>query len=403
MKYKFRPLCDRVVLRKIETKEQNIGGIIIPDVNREDTYMGVVVALDGETGIKLTEEYLPVAVVLDLNLPRISGWQVLESIKENSKTRHIPVHIMSGDDMTIEAFQKGAIGYLTKPATKEDLDKAFANIQDVLTKKIKDLLVVEDNKKLSYSIQKLLGNSDLHSKVVASGEEAIKEIESKKYDCMILDLGLPDMTGFELLKLLDKKKLNTPPVIVYTGKELSKQEEMELSKYAKSIIIKGVKSEDRLLDEASLFLHRMVDSLPEKKKKMIVDLHDTDILFRDKTVLVVDDDMRNVFALSKVLNEKGIITLKAEDGIKALEILKDENVEIDLVLMDIMMPEMDGYETMKRIRSQSRFSKLPIIALTAKAMKKDYEQCIAAGASDYMSKPIDLEQLSSMMRVWLYK
>ena len=362
----------------------------------------VLVALTGEEGIKLATEYIPAAIILDLHLPGISGWDVLEIIKERSATRHIPVHIMSVDDPSLEAFKKGAIGYLIKPAKKEDLDGAFIKIREVLNRPVKDLLVIEDNIDAGEAILKLIGNGDVHSKAVRTGKNAIKEMKSKKYDCIILDLGLPDMTGFEVLEVLEQDGMDIPPVIVYTGKNLSLEEEAKLRKYAESIIIKGVKSEERLLDETSLFLHRMVNKFPEQKKKMILDLHDSETVFRDKKVLVVDDDMRNVFALSKVLSDKGLKILKAEDGIKALEILEKEP-DTDLVIMDIMMPEMDGYETIRRIRQQKQFANLPVIALTAKAMKKDYEECILAGANDYMSKPVDASRLISMLRVWLYR
>ena len=362
----------------------------------------VLVALTGEEGIKLANEYIPAAVILDLHLPGISGWDVLEILKDNPSTRHIPVHIMSVDDPTIEVFRKGAIGYLVKPPKKEELDKAYSKIEEMISRPIKELLVVEDNKNACDAIVKLIGNGDVHSKTVSSGKNAIKELKSRKYDCVILDLGLPDMTGFELLKKLRESEINIPPVIVYTGKDLTLSEEISLREYAESIIIKGVKSEERLLDETSLFLHRMVEKFPEQKKKMILNLHDSDTMFRDKKVLIVDDDMRNVFALSKVLSDKGLKTIKAEDGMKALDILNKEP-GIDLVIMDIMMPEMDGYETMKRIREQKKFAHLPIIALTAKAMKKDYEQCMAAGANDYMSKPVDTNRLISMLRIWLYR
>jgi len=361
-----------------------------------------LVAFTGEEGLELAEKHLPAAVILDLHLPGIDGWGVLDTLKNNPHTRHIPVHIMSVEDSTIEAFRKGAIGYLTKPVRKEELDGAFLKLEEMFSRRIKDLLVVEDNKNLRESVIKLIGNGDVHCSPAATGKEAIIKIETHKYDCVILDLGLPDMTGFDLLKTLEERKIVIPPVIVYTGKELSKEEEFELRNYAESIIIKGVKSEERLLDETSLFLHRMVDKMPEKKRKMITNLHDTEVIFKGKKVLIVDDDMRNVFALSKLLSEKGFNLLKAEDGLKALEILKTEP-DIDLVLMDIMMPEMDGYETIRRIRAQEKFYKLPIIALTAKAMKKDYEDCIAVGASDYLPKPVDVNRLFSMMRVWLYR
>ncbi|NQV18907.1 MAG: response regulator [Armatimonadetes bacterium] len=361
-----------------------------------------LVALTGEEGLELAEKHLPAAVILDLHLPGIDGWGVLDTLKNNSDTRHIPVHIVSVEDSTIEAFRKGAIGYLTKPVKKEELDGAFLKLEEMFSRRIKDLLVVVDNKNLRENIIKLIGNGDVHCQVAVTGAEAITKIETHKYDCVIFDLGLPNMTGFQLLKTLEERKLVIPPVIIYTGKDLTKEEEFELRNYAESIVIKGVKSEERLLDETSLFLHRMVDKLPKQKRKMIADLYNTEVIFKGKKVLIVDDDMRNVFALSKLLSEKGFNLLKAEDGLKALEILKTEP-DIDLVLMDIMMPEMDGYETIRRIRAQEKFYKLPIIALTAKAMKKDYEDCIAVGASDYLPKPVDVNRLFSMMRVWLYR
>ena len=361
-----------------------------------------LVALDGETGLKLALEFLPLAVILDLHLPGMDGWAVLSGLKDNPDTRHIPVHVMSVDEASMEAFRKGVVGYLTKPAKKEELDAAFTTIEEVSSKKIKNLLVIEDNKVLRESMIRLIGNGDVYSTGVASGTEAISELRSNEYDCMILDLGLPDMTGFDLLKKLEEDAVPIPPVVVYTGHELSRNEDLELKKYAESIIIKGVRSEERLLDETSLFLHRMVGKLPEGKKKMILNLHDSDELFRNKKILIVDDDMRNVFALSQLLNQKGFKVLKAENGLKALEIL-DREANLDLILMDIMMPELDGYETMKRIREQERFLNLPIIAFTAKAMKMDSEKCLAAGANDYMPKPVDINRLFSMMRVWLYR
>jgi len=220
---------------------------------------------------------------------------------------------------------------------------------------------------------------------------------------MILDLGLPDMSGFDLLRKLEAEEgIVIPPIIVYTGKELNREEELELRRYSESIIIKGVRSEERLLDEVSLFLHRVVENLPEKKRKIITNLHDKDTMFMDKQVLIVDDDMRNVFAIAKVLEQKGLKVLKAENGHKALQLLEKEPI-LDLILMDIMMPVMDGYETMRQIRKQEKFQKMPIIALTAKAMKEDRTRCIEAGASDYLSKPVDLNRLFSMMRVWMYR
>ncbi len=359
----------------------------------------------GEKGLELVEEYHPNAAILDIKLPGMDGWSVLESLKDNPKTRHIPVHIVSAaeEEACLDAFRKGAVGYLKKPIKQDELKEAFGKLAHVFSRKVKDLLVVEDDKNLRNSVIKLIGNGDVQTAEAATGKEAIEVLKSKKYDCMILDLGLPDMTGFQLLKKLEAEKdIEIPPVIVYTGKDLTQKEEMELHKHADTVIIKGVKSEERLLDETSLFLHRVVDNMPARKRKIISNLHDTDFMFRDKKVLIVDDDMRTVFALSRALEDKGLKTIKAEDGRKALEIL-DKETDIDIVLMDIMMPVMDGYETMKKLRSQVKFKKLPIIALTAKAMKGDNERCISAGASDYLPKPVDLKRLVSMMRVWMYR
>lgn len=361
-----------------------------------------LVALTGEEGLELADKYKPTAIILDIKLPGIDGFKVLDSLKENPKLRHIPVHIVSVEDSTLEALKKGAIGFLIKPPQKEDLDDAFRRIIDYTNKHFKNLLIAEDDENLRKSIIKLIGNGDVKIKAVSSGKEVIQELQTNIYDCMIMDLGLSDTTGFELLKELEIRKIKIPPIIVYTGKELTRDEETELRKYSDSIIIKGVRSEERLLDEASLFLHRVVENMPSQKRKMIIDLYETDEMFKNKRLLLVDDDMRNMYALSKVLIQKGFTLFKAENGIKALNVLKAEP-NVDLVLMDIMMPEMDGYETMRRIRKHDKYSNTPIIALTAKAMKKDYENCIAAGASDYLPKPVDLERLLSMLRVWLYR
>ncbi len=275
-------------------------------------------------------------------------------------------------------------------------------MESFIEKNIKDLLVVEDDENLRKSIRKLIGNGDVNITEAASGEEALDALLNKAFDCMVLDLGLPDMTGFELLGMLENEKgIRIPPVIVYTGKELTREEEEQLRVYAESIIVKGAKSEERLLDETTLFLHRIVSLMPQKEQKVIANLQDKDGIFKNKRILLADDDMRNVFAMSKILREKGMEVLKAEDGAKALKVLEQES-DIHLVLMDIMMPIMDGYETMKKIREQERFAKLPVIALTAKAMKGDREKCIESGASDYLTKPVDMERLLSMMRVWLY-
>ncbi len=361
-----------------------------------------LIAGDGETGLQLVKTRPPNGIILDLKLPRMSGWQVLETLKGNPDTRHIPVHIMSVDDETLDAFKKGAIGYLTKPVSQEDLESTFLKIELFISNEIKSLLLVEDDEKLRFSVKKLLGGSDIKITETSMGRTALELLRSQHFDCMILDLTLPDMSGFELLnKLNDDETIPKCPIIVYTGKALSEAETQELMKYADSVIVKGVKSPERLLDETALFLHRVVADMPEDKQRAIKQLYDKETQLSGKKILIVDDDARNSFALSKLLADKGLKVHIAQNGQKALEML--EKNEVDLVLMDIMMPVMDGYETIKRIRLQPKFRNLPILALTAKAMKGDREKCIAAGASDYLTKPIDPDRLFSMLRVWLYQ
>ena len=362
-----------------------------------------IITPTGEEGIAKANEYIPTAIILDIKLPGISGWKVIEKLKNDHKLRHIPIHMMSVDEVEKDALHSGAIGFLTKPVSMEKIEEAFGKLSNVIDKNIKDLLIVEDNEELRRSIYTLIKDEDVNITETDNGTKALQMINENKFDCMILDLGLPDMTGFELLNELNTGGYsNIPPVIVYTGHELSYEEEFQLKKYSDSIIIKGVKSEDRLLDETALFLHQVVSDMPLEKKKMIVSMYNQDEIFNNKKVLLVDDDMRNVFALSKILKDRKVKVQIAEDGSKALKILEKDD-KIDLILMDIMMPIMDGYETMRQIRKKHKFSGLPIIALTAKAMKDDREKCIQAGASDYLPKPLDEDRLLSMMRVWLYK
>jgi len=357
----------------------------------------------GENGLLLAEKYQPGAVILDIRLPGMDGWAVLDALKTNPVTRHIPVHFMSVEEPLFDTFNRGAIGYLTKPVSSEKLDELLGKLDSIISKKERNLLIVEDNDAQRKAITALIGNSDVVTDEARTGKEAIKALLEKEYDCMILDLGLPDMSGFELLEKLKKTMEHpVPPVIVYTGKDLSLEQENMLRTYSESIIIKGVRSEERLLDEASLFLHRVVEKMPSEKKKIIADIYSSDSMMSGKNILIVDDDMRNVFALSKILSEKSMNIIKAENGKKALSILNARS-DIDLVLMDIMMPVMDGYETMKKIRQNREFANLPIIALTAKAMKQDKAKCIQAGANDYLAKPIDIDRLLSMIRVWLYR
>ncbi|WP_091256468.1 response regulator [Flavobacterium omnivorum] len=390
---------DKIVL--IIEDDRNFAGILLKQANKKG--FKCLSAASGEDGLTLASKYLPQAIILDMGLPGMNGKEVLQELKTNPIVRHIPVHIISANDRSLEPIREGAVEYLMKPISKEGLEEAFNRIENFVNRKIKNLLIIEDSENSRKAMKILIGNGDVQCFEAATGMEALKIYQENQIDCIILDIGLPDMSGFDLIQNLeDIKGDNMPPIIVYTGKELTKEENNLLHKYAESIIIKGIKSEERLLDETALFLHRTISNLPKSKQIMINSLHDKDNIFKSKKILLVDDDMRNVFALSKILQERGIEVIKSENGNNALEMLAT-HPNIDLVLMDIMMPEMDGYEAMKRIRSQMKFKKLPIIALTAKAMKDDKQKCIDAGANDYITKPIDIERLLSLMRVWLSK
>ncbi|MBN2245936.1 MAG: response regulator [Candidatus Aminicenantes bacterium] len=362
-----------------------------------------LIAEDGEQGLVLANQFKPSAIILDITLPGIDGWTVMEKLKDNPETWHIPVHFISASEKTIDAMKMGAIGFLTKPVNPKKLNLAFKKIEDTIAKTIKKLLVVEDDEIQRKSIIELIGNGDVKTLSVATGQEALQLLRSDHFDCMILDLGLGDISGFELVeKMKNDPEIPDVPIIIYTGKELTKKEQNQLQKHAESIIIKGVKSPERLLDETTLFLHRVEKNLPEDKQKILRLLHDKEKIFQDKKILVVDDDMRNVFALASILEEKKMKTLIAQNGRESLEIL-EKNPDIDLVLMDIMMPEMDGYEAIREIRKQKKFQNLPVIAVTAKAMRGDRNKCIEAGANDYLAKPVNTEKLFSLLRVWLYQ
>jgi CheY-like chemotaxis protein len=291
---------------------------------------------------------------------------------------------------------------LHKPLDREQLDKAFNEILGFVERRVKNLLVVEDDERQRDAIVELIGNGDVDSTPVGTGAEALEALHGKHFDCMVLDLGLPDMRGIELIETIrGDDKIRDLPIIVYTGRDLTEQEELELKGFTDSIIVKSVKSMDHLLDETALFLHRVEANLPESKRRMLTQIHQADPVFAGKKVLIVDDDARNIFALTSVLERHKMEVLYAENGLKGIEVLK-KTPDISCLLMDVMMPEMDGYETTREIRKMPEFASVPIIALTAKAMKGDREKCIEAGASDYITKPVDTEQLMSLLRVWLY-
>ena len=363
----------------------------------------VLVATGAEQALRFVRNFNVDALTLDLRLRDRDGWTVLDRLKHDPKTRHIPVHIISVEEDWQRGIKLGAVAYLRKPASKEALDEAFTRIQDFVERPVRNLLVVEDSEAQRKSIVELIGNGDVQTTAVGTGNEALAALREGRFDCMVLDLGLPDMTGFELIeKIKDDAGLRELPIVVYTGKELSKKDETELKRVAEAIVIKDVKSPERLLDETALFLHRVEANLPEPKRHVLAEAHRTDPSLTGRKVLIVDDDVRNIFALTTVLERRGIQVVYAENGKDGISLLK-KAPDIEAVLMDVMMPEMDGYETMRALRKIGKFRNLPIIALTAKAMKGDREKCIEAGASDYIAKPIDVDQLLSLLRVWLYR
>lgn len=372
---------------------------ILYDIAHELDY-GCLVSHTAQEGLRMATEYLPQAILLDMRLPDTSGLSLLQQLKELPETRHIPVHAVSAVDHQDAAMKLGAIGYAVKPKTREELKEVFQKLEEKHTQKIKRVLLVEDDAVQRESVIKLISDVDIDITAVEFGEAALTELHNSVFDCMIIDLKLPDMRGNELLQRMSTESiLSFPPVIVYTGRNLTREEEMELLKYSHSIIIKGARSPERLLDEVTLFLHKVESQLSSEHQSMLKTVRNRDKVFEGKKVLVVDDDVRNIFALSKVLEQKGFSVEVARNGIEALDKL-DTVSEIDLVLMDIMMPEMDGYETMRQIRKNPLFARLPIIALTAKAMKDDQELCMNAGASDYLAKPLDMERLQSLLRIW---
>ncbi len=360
-----------------------------------------LVALTGGDGLQLAGQHLPDAILLDMRLPDRSGLSVLQLLKDNPQTRHIPVHVVSSTDNGGEALNLGAIGYALKPTTREDLEQVFRKLEEKITQKIKRILLVEDDERQRESVVALIADSDVDIAAVGSGEEALALLRTEVFDCMIIDLKLPDMQGNELLEKMSAEDLcSFPPVIVYTGRNLTRAEENDLLKYSRSIIIKGARSPERLLDEVTLFLHKVEAKLSTERQSMLQTVRGRDRVFEGRTILLVDDDVRNVFALTSALEQRGAKVEVGRNGFEAISKL-DEVATIDLVLMDIMMPGMDGMEAMRRIRADGRFHRLPIIAITAKAMKDDQEQCLAAGANDYLAKPIDLNRLYSLLRVWM--
>ncbi len=363
-----------------------------------------IVAARGDDGLKLAGEFKPTAITLDLHLPDMDGWVVLERLKRNPDTRHIPVEIISAEDNRPRGLRYGAFEYLVKPVTAESLHKALTDVKKFSEREVKDLLVADGDEQHRNKVLDLIGNGDdVRIKAVASGKDALAALKKKRYDCIVLDLKLPDISVADLLEAIQGFDLTRDvPVIVYGSGELPQQEQERLKSLALKGIVKEVRTPERLLDETALFLHRVVSKLPEERRQMLEKLYLSADSLAGRQVLVVDDDVRNIFALTAVLERHKMAVLSAENGRAALEEL-GKNPDVDIVLMDIMMPEMDGFETMRQIRQMKQFESLPMIALTAKAMKGDREKCIEAGASDYVSKPVDTDQLLSLLRVWLYR
>jgi len=373
---------------------------ILLDQAREKGFKGLV-ATTGQIALALAHKFDPVAITLDIRLPDRDGWTILDRLKHDARTKHIPVHIITVEEQRRRALRHGAFRHWQKPLTNEDIAKAFDQINQFTKRGPRKLLLVEDDEVQRMSVVELIGNGDVYTTAVETGQEALSKLANEPFDCMVLDLKLPDMTGFELIDKLQKDLGRRDlPIIVYTGKELTRKEETQLKRVAASIIIKQADSPERLLAETALFLHRVEANLPETKRKMLEQVKRKDPVLSGRKVLIVDDDVRNIFALTSTLESYNMNVVHAENGQEGIKLLQATD-GIEAVLMDIMMPEMDGYEAITAIRQMARFKQLPIIALTAKAMKTDRDHCLEVGASDYISKPLDIDQLLSLLRVWL--
>jgi signal transduction histidine kinase/CheY-like chemotaxis protein/CHASE3 domain sensor protein len=394
--------ADRRLLLVVE--DDSAFAAIVRDLAHELGFQ-CIVAGTAEEALSLAKQYRPNAIVLDIGLPDQSGLTVLDRLKRDDATRHIPIHVVSGADHSQTALSLGAVGYLVKPVQRDDLATVLENLQSKLANTVRRVLIVEDDEVQREAVRKLLATGDVETVGVGTAADCIKALQHETFDCMVLDLSLPDASGFSLLETLSNEGHAFPPVIVYTGHDLSPDDEQKLRRYSHSIIIKGAKSPERLLDEVSLFLHQVVADLPPEQQKMIQQARNRDAMLEGRRILIVEDDVRNVYSLTSVLEPRGAIIQIARNGQEALDAIKaageDPTRAIDLVLMDVMMPVMDGLTATRAIRGDSRWADLPIVMLTAKAMPDDQQRCLEAGANDYMAKPIDVDRLLSLVRVWM--
>jgi CheY-like chemotaxis protein len=378
---------------------------IVRDLSREMGFQ-CILAGTAQEALKLAKRYRPNAVVLDIGLPDQSGLTVLDVLKRDDDTRHIPIHVVSADDHSQTALSLGAVGYVVKPVGREALAEVLRSLEEKLTRTVRRVLIVEDDVVQREAVSKLLESGDVETVGVGTAAECLEQLKSQTFDCMVLDLTLPDASGFSLLETLSREGgQGYPPVIVYTGRDLSPEHEQQLRRYSNSIIIKGAKSPERLLDEVSLFLHQVVSELPPEQQKMIRKARHRDAVLEGRRILIVEDDVRNIYSLTNVLEPRGARIEIARNGKEAIERLEqsaeDPEQAIDLVLMDVMMPVMDGLAATRELRKDPRWRDLPVLMLTAKAMPDDQERCIAAGANDYMAKPLDVDKLLSLVRVWM--
>ena len=397
------PSDERRILLVVE--DDQTFAAILRDLAREMGFRSLV-AGTAQDALNLAQQFMPSAIVLDVGLPDQSGLSVLDRLKRDVRTRHIPIHIVSGDDYTETALSLGAVGYMLKPVQREQLVEVLHKLEAKLTQGVRRVLIVEDNEVQREAVAKLLTSHDVETVSAGTAAETLALLKDQTFDCMVLDLSLPDASGYSLLETISQDDTHSfPPVIVYTGRVLASDEEEKLRRYSKSIIIKGAKSPERLLDEVSLFLHQVVSELPDEQQKMIRKARHRDALLEGRRILIVEDDVRNVYALTNILEPRGALIQIARNGQEALDALEkssaDDVSKIDLVLMDVMMPVMDGLTATRAIRKNPDWKKLPIITLTAKAMPDDQQRCIDAGANDYMAKPLDVEKLLSLVRVWM--